>query len=116
MHQLNFLNALSSIGPMTRLELQNLFNITKGAAGYAILQLRKHKHIHICRYERSPEGYRGEMAPVYKLGDKPDAERPPAYTRNEISKRYRDKNGLLISMRRYKTYRKSLNVWSGLML
>lgn len=116
MSQLNLLNALSTIGPMTRLELENVLKLSNAATAYAIQQLRLHKHIHICGYERQPEGLRGGMAPIYKLGDKPDAPKPKAYTRQEIDKRYREKHSLLISMRRYKNYRKQLHVWSGLML
>ena len=108
--------ALDDIGPMTTYELIRLLGRKRNSVVYTLSTLRKARRIHVCRWERQPEGTQGRMAPVYAIGNEPDVKQPNRRGPKEVSTRYRKRHATEISVRRYgDRSTKVNNIWSGLL-
>lgn len=107
------LDVLAYVGPMTRLELEHLLKLDDNAVNSALRSLRNQGKARIVRYER-PE-HNGNFAPVYAEGGGKDAPKPKPLTREEVCKRYNERNAFVISARRYADYHRSMGPWAGLM-
>lgn len=109
--QEQLMSLLNFVGPMTRIELERLMDLSENAVMKTITQLKKQNLIRIVEYERSS----GRMKPVYGSGSGADARMPKAISSAEKNKKYRANNTFLISIRRYVEYNKSMGPWAGLM-
>lgn len=107
------MDLLIFVGPMTRLELQQMLKLSDQDVISAIRRLKEAKRIRICKYER-PDG-NGNFAPVYAEGAGADAKRPKPLTKEEVTRRYNQRHSAVISARRYAEYHKAMGPWAGLM-
>lgn len=104
---------LRDIGPMSRRELAHLMRIDVQLVYASMRLLKENGKLRIVRWDRSVG--KGPFTPIYAEGGGVDVERPKGWTRNDISRRYYQRNAAVISLRRYPNYHKSFGIWSGLM-
>lgn len=104
--------ALIDAGPMSRAELVLHLRSTPDAVSYLLRKARP--GIYIVRYDRQPEGVSGRCAPVYAVGNRPDATPLARLSNAETRKRYHARHTRLISIRRYPDYHRDQGVWAGL--
>ena len=86
---------LEQVGPLTTLEISAFFPTTRYQDVAAILSnMRKRlatKRVYICEWTRDVGQGKSYLRPVYALGSRPDARKPPAVTNAEKCKRWKAK-------------------------
>ena len=86
---------LEQVGPLTTLEIAAFFPDTRYQDVAAILSnMRKRlatKRVYICEWTRDIGQGKSYLRPVYALGSRPDARKPPAVTNAEKCKRWKAK-------------------------
>lgn len=68
-------------------DLMHDLGIQRNCAGRHLRELWTLELIHICNWDRQYQ----QWVPVYRWGNRPDKERPEAYTNAETRRRYMDK-------------------------
>ena len=107
--------ALDDVGPMTAYEISRLLGRNRNSICHSLSMLRKDRRIYVRRWERQ-DGKGGRMAPVYALGDLPDAKQPNRRGPKETSRRHRERHATELSIKRYGTRSTKINnIWSGLL-
>lgn len=81
---------------LTKAELVKLSGLNDGAVSNALSRMRRRsstlpKRIYVKEWVREVSGKRDYLRPSYAVGNWKDAEKPPAFTNAECTKRYRDK-------------------------
>jgi hypothetical protein len=113
MHQSqhDLLQALETIGPMTRLELERYIDINDTTATRRFQRLRKRGLVRIAGWQRTTGGF----AAMYGLANgQPDEPQPPRKTQQERHADYRKRHSVRISVRRYGERSTLSGVWAGL--
>lgn len=100
-------------GDYTRADIEGLSGCSHSGLHKAIHKMRRDKLIHICKWIR-PDG-RGNFEAIWRLGDKPDAKKPPAFTHLEISRRHYQRNAKRINARRSAKAGRPINPFAQLM-
>jgi hypothetical protein len=80
--------ALRDVGPMTIAELAAFTDRAPSTCRWEMAAHRKAKRVHICAWQAP--AFRGKWAPIYAVGDRPDAKRQPTVYAT-YSQRYRER-------------------------
>lgn len=112
---LQVLQLLSELGAMTNTDIAAMTGRSVVSCNDSIRRLRKRKLVHICKYERQPDGQSGSLIPIYAVGDLPDAKRPKRIDHNEVSRKSWARRKAILSIRRYPEYNQGLGIFRGLM-
>lgn len=94
-------NAIREHGPMKTLDIMDVTGLTRAQVNGAISYARKTypgQVFHIFRWARQDECKGGEMAPVYGLGPKKDAKKPPRWTRTELNRRWVERHPVRVRL------------------
>lgn len=95
--------AITEHGPMTAAELADVTGLDRKQVNGAFIKARGLGLFHIAAWRRQPPGQRGAMAPVYNLGDQPDAPKPRARTQRERNATYRKRHRAVLRAKALKT-------------
>jgi predicted ArsR family transcriptional regulator len=102
-------------GPASSQELAAQMGICLPQTNRQLRVLRDRKLVRINRYVRQEAPYRGTPTPYYALGKSADVPMPAPLGPEERNKRYRARNALRISVKRYPHHHASKGVWAGLL-
>jgi hypothetical protein len=88
---------------LTQIELHQVARVSAGCVNDHVRTLHAARQIHICGWLTDVGGSKGSRYQArYRLGDQPDVPKPPALTRAEVARRFREraiKSGLVEDMR-----------------
>lgn len=113
MSQQGILDTIKEMGPMGCSELAEHLGLHRTTVTKSLRRLRDYKKLYVSGYERQPGLGRGWYTVLYSIGDKADKPKPKGLTPTERSRLYRERNKVIIALRR-KTYRKAATPWTGL--
>lgn len=105
--------------PFTAKNLTRLLGTTRRSVDSVIHHCRlpdKPKLVYIRGHVRNTGDHKGQMAPIYALGDLPDARPPRQFTAKQIQERYRQKHRPIIRLRdRKRRAGGNVNHWLGIL-
>jgi hypothetical protein len=113
MSQQSIMDAIREMGPMGCTELAEHLDLHRVTVGKSIRALRDYKKLYVSGYERQPGRGRGWYTVLYAIGNKADVPKPKGLTPTERSRVYRERNKVIIRLRR-RARKTAATPWTGL--